>query len=86
MPDSRGFLTGEAWSINQLALPLKIHQQIMGLADIDVLANVRTVSKADVVADQMLWNGDVRFYPSADGVIGRPSLWIAEDFGCCASG
>jgi hypothetical protein len=21
-----------------------------------------------------------------DGVIGRPSLWIAEDFGCCASG
>ena len=24
--------------------------------------------------------------PSTDGVIGRPSLWIAEDFGCCASG
>jgi bifunctional non-homologous end joining protein LigD len=23
---------------------------------------------------------------STDGVIGRPSLWIAEDFGCCASG
>jgi hypothetical protein len=23
---------------------------------------------------------------SKDGVIGRPSLWIAEDFGCCASG
>jgi hypothetical protein len=22
----------------------------------------------------------------SDGVIGRPSLWIAEDFGCCASG
>jgi hypothetical protein len=21
-----------------------------------------------------------------DGVIGQPSLWIAEDFGCCASG
>jgi hypothetical protein len=21
-----------------------------------------------------------------DGVIGGPSLWIAEDFGCCASG
>jgi len=21
-----------------------------------------------------------------DGVIGRPSLWIAEDFRCCASG
>jgi hypothetical protein len=21
-----------------------------------------------------------------DGVIGRPSLWIAEDFGCGASG
>src|ERR1035437_1487473 len=21
-----------------------------------------------------------------DGVIGRPNLWIAEDFGCCASG
>jgi len=21
-----------------------------------------------------------------DGVIGRPRLWIAEDFGCCASG
>ena len=21
-----------------------------------------------------------------DGIIGRPSLWIAEDFGCCASG
>jgi len=21
-----------------------------------------------------------------DGVIGRPSLWTAEDFGCCASG
>jgi len=21
-----------------------------------------------------------------DGVIGRPSLWIAEDLGCCASG
>jgi hypothetical protein len=21
-----------------------------------------------------------------DGVIGRPSLWIAEDFGYCASG
>jgi hypothetical protein len=21
-----------------------------------------------------------------DGVIGRPSLWIAENFGCCASG
>jgi hypothetical protein len=20
------------------------------------------------------------------GLIGRPSLWIAEDFGCCASG
>jgi hypothetical protein len=27
----------------------------------------------------------VRFVPK-DGVIGRPSLWIAEDFGCCASG
>jgi len=27
----------------------------------------------------------VRFAPK-DGVIGRPSLWIAEDFGCCASG
>ena len=27
------------------------------------------------------------FYPfRGDGVIGRPSLWIAEDFGCCASG
>jgi hypothetical protein len=24
--------------------------------------------------------------PLKDGVIGRPSLWIAEDFGCCASG
>src|SRR5215211_2821165 len=24
--------------------------------------------------------------PPSDGVIGRPSLWIAEDFGCCASG
>jgi len=24
--------------------------------------------------------------PPKDGVIGRPSLWIAEDFGCCASG
>ena len=24
--------------------------------------------------------------PQRDGVIGRPSLWIAEDFGCCASG
>jgi hypothetical protein len=24
--------------------------------------------------------------PPTDGVIGRPSLWIAEDFGCCASG
>jgi short-subunit dehydrogenase len=23
---------------------------------------------------------------SKDGVIGRPSLWIAEDFRCCASG
>jgi len=23
---------------------------------------------------------------SKDGVIGRPSLWIAEDLGCCASG
>ena len=28
-----------------------------------------------------------RHNPSpTDGVIGRPSLWIAEDFGCCASG
>jgi hypothetical protein len=27
---------------------------------------------------------DVR--TAKDGVIGRPSLWIAEDFGCCASG
>jgi hypothetical protein len=26
-----------------------------------------------------------RFAP-LDGVIGRPSLWIAEDFRCCASG
>jgi hypothetical protein len=25
-------------------------------------------------------------YQGKDGVIGRPSLWIAEDFGCCASG
>src|SRR5262245_8176668 len=24
--------------------------------------------------------------PLKDGVIGRPSLWIADDFGCCASG
>src|SRR6476620_535741 len=24
--------------------------------------------------------------PPKDGIIGRPSLWIAEDFGCCASG
>ena len=24
-------------------------------------------------------------YPPEDGVTGRPSLWIAEDFGCCAS-
>jgi hypothetical protein len=24
--------------------------------------------------------------PLKDGVIGRPSLWIAEDFRCCASG
>jgi hypothetical protein len=24
--------------------------------------------------------------PPEDGVIGRPSLWIAEHFGCCASG
>jgi hypothetical protein len=29
---------------------------------------------------------DVPLAPSKDGVIGRPSLWIAEDFGCCASG
>jgi len=27
-----------------------------------------------------------RTYIPKDGVIGRPSLWIAEDFGCCASG
>jgi hypothetical protein len=27
---------------------------------------------------------DVRY--RKDGVIGRPSLWIAEDFRCCASG
>jgi AcrR family transcriptional regulator len=25
-------------------------------------------------------------FAARDGVIGRPSLWIAEDFGCCASG
>ena len=28
----------------------------------------------------------VSFQAQTDGVIGRPSLWIAEDFGCCASG
>ena len=33
--------------------------------------------------------GDMRVtstLPLKDGVIGRPSLWIGEDFGCCASG
>ena len=27
-----------------------------------------------------------RSLSTTDGVIGRLSLWIAEDFGCCASG
>jgi hypothetical protein len=33
----------------------------------------------------MLNLSDVRFWPK-DGVIGLAFLWIAEDFGCCASG
>jgi len=33
------------------------------------------------------WYPQVRSaLPLKDGVIGRPSLWIAEDFRCCASG
>ena len=35
------------------------------------------------------WDWDGSHLPELllkDGVIGRPSLWIAEDFGCCASG
>ena len=31
--------------------------------------------------DQMMYA-----LPPIDGVIGRANLWIAEDFGCCASG
>jgi hypothetical protein len=43
--------------------------------------NARFTSKVDIEATQT----DVCFVP-IDGVIGRASLWIAEDFGCCASG
>ena len=35
--------------------------------------------------DQAQQGLDFWWWPK-DGVIGRPSLWIAEDFGCCASG
>ena len=47
--------------------------------------NVRSGSKAELTARK----SDFRFTPERglrDGVIGRSSLWIAEDFGCCASG
>jgi hypothetical protein len=43
--------------------------------------DARFTSKADIDGTQT----DVRFVP-IDGVIGRANLWIAEDFGCCASG
>jgi hypothetical protein len=54
-------------------------------------ASIRCVAKIGRYWDNsgqqsiLALNGLVAYDPT-DGVIGRPSLWIAEDFGCCASG
>ena len=54
----------------------------------------RSTTRSNLRSDTLMqdrsppWD-DVRYtsvFGKKDGVIGRPSLWIAEDFGCCASG
>jgi hypothetical protein len=47
--------------------------------------NLSLAEEAATAFSHKEWLWDDRFWRK-DGVIGRPSLWIAEDFGCCASG
>jgi hypothetical protein len=53
--------------------------------DNSAVANETIYTSSGMAAISALLLASARLM-SEDGVIGRPSLWIAEDFWCCASG
>ena len=55
------------------------------LGSLTTVSSTITKSALPPKADIPRGKQHVRFVP-IDGVIGRANLWIAEDFGCCASG